>query len=64
MNAIESLNNVIRHAIKKSKEFPTDDSVKKVVWKASQKWTMQLKDWRMAMSHFIIEFGDHLDCYF
>ncbi|EFB9349432.1 transposase, partial [Escherichia coli] len=56
--------NVIRHAIKKRKEFPTDDSVKKVVWKASQKWTMQLKDWRMAMSHFIIEFGDHLDCYF
>lgn len=60
-NAIESLNSVIRHAIKKRKVFPTDDSVKKVVWlaiqAASQKWTMPLKDWRMAMSRFIIEFG-------
>ncbi|HDS1277542.1 TPA: IS256 family transposase, partial [Pluralibacter gergoviae] len=55
-NAIESLNSVIRHAIKKRKVFPTDDSVKKVVWlaiqAASQKWTMPLRDWRMAMSRF------------
>ncbi|MED9017768.1 IS256 family transposase [Escherichia coli] len=47
-NAIESQNSVIRHAIKKRKVFPTDDSVKKVVWlaiqAASQKWTMPLKD--------------------
>ncbi len=67
-NAIESLNSVIRHAIKKRKVFPTDDSVKKVVWlaiqAASQKWTMPLKDWRMAMSRFIIEFGDRLDGHF
>ena len=64
-NAIESLNSVIRHAIKKRKVFPTDDAVKKVVWlaiqAASQKWTMPLRDWRMAMSRFIIEFGDRLD---
>ena len=67
-NAIESLNSVIRHAIKKRKVFPTDDSVKKVVWpaiqSASRKWTMPLKDWRMAMSRFIIEFGDRLDGHF
>ncbi|HAX5097333.1 TPA: transposase [Escherichia coli] len=67
-NAIESLNSVIRHAIKKRKVFPTDDSVKKVVWlaiqSASQKWTMPLKNWRMAMSRFIIEFGDRLDGHF
>lgn len=63
-NAIESLNSVIRHAIKKRKVFPTDDSVKKVVWlaiqSASQKWTVSLKDRCMAMSRFIIEFGDCL----
>ncbi len=35
-NAIESLNSVIRHAIKKRKVFPIDDSVKKVVWQAIQ----------------------------
>ncbi|HBN7372180.1 TPA: transposase, partial [Escherichia coli] len=43
-------------------------TVKKVVWlaiqSASQKWTMPLKDWRMAMSRFIIEFGDRLDGHF
>ena len=27
-------------------------------------WTMPLKDWRMAMSRFIIEFGDRLDGHF
>lgn len=50
MNAIGSLNRVIRHVIKKRKVFPTDDAVKKVVWlaiqAASQRWTMPLKDWR------------------
>ncbi len=64
-NAIGSLNSVIRHAIKKRNVFPTNDSVKKVVWlaiqSASQKWTMPLKDWRMAMSRFIIGFGDRMD---
>ncbi|VDR24900.1 Transposase and inactivated derivatives [Raoultella terrigena] len=43
-NAIESLNSVIKHVIKKRKVFPTDESVKKVMWlaiqAASQKWTM------------------------
>lgn len=67
-NAIESLNSVIRHAIKKRKVFPTDESVKKVVWlaiqSASQKWTMPLQDWLIAISHFIIEFGDRLDGHF
>lgn len=45
-NAIESINSVIGHAIKKRKVFPTDGSVKKVVWlaiqAAPQKWTMPL----------------------
>ena len=67
-NAIESLNSIIRHAIKKRKVFPTDESVKKVVrlaiQSASQKWTMPLQDWRIAMSRFIIEFGDRLDGHF
>jgi len=33
-NAIESLNSVIRQAIKKRKVFPTDDPVRKVVYLA------------------------------
>ncbi|ENB6579668.1 transposase, partial [Escherichia coli] len=67
-NAIESLNSVIRHAIKKRKVFPTDEAVKKggglAIQVASQKWTMLRRDWRMAMSRFIIEFGDRLGGHF
>jgi len=63
-NAIESLNSVIRHAIKKRKVFPTDDSVKKVIYlaiqQASEKWTMPIQNWKSAMSRFIIEFGDRI----
>lgn len=66
-NAIESLNSVIRHAIKKRKVFPTDDSVKKVVYlaiqAASKKWNMPIRDWRSAMSRFLIEFEDRLSDY-
>ena len=43
-NAAESLNSVIRKAIKKRKLFPSDNSAKKVVYlavmDASKKWTM------------------------
>ncbi|KKY64494.1 transposase [Morganella morganii] len=28
---------------------------------ASQKWTMPLRDWRVAMSRFIIKLGDRLN---
>ncbi|ELI8045195.1 IS256 family transposase [Yersinia enterocolitica] len=63
-NAIESLNSVIRQAIKKRKVFPTDDSVRKVIYlairDASKKWNMPIRNWQLAMSRFIIEFGDRL----
>ncbi|EEO92574.1 putative transposase [Yersinia pestis Pestoides A] len=56
------MNSVIRAAIKKRKVFPTDDSVRKVVYlaikDASKKWSMPIQNWRLAMSRFIIEFGD------
>lgn len=63
-NAIESLNSVIRKAIKKRKIFPHDQSALKVIYlaieSASAKWTMPIHNWRLAMSRFIIEFGDRL----
>jgi transposase-like protein len=63
-NAIESLNSVIRKAIKKRKLFPTDDSAKKVIYlaimDASKKWTMPIRNWKMAMNRFMIEFEDRL----
>ena len=63
-NAIESLNSVIRKVIKKRKLFPTDDSAKKVVYlairEASKKWSMPIRNWKMALNRFMIEFEDRL----
>jgi len=66
-NAIESLNSVIRKAIKKRKVFPTDDSAKKVVYlavmDASKKWTMPIRNWKTALNRFMIAFEDRLKDY-
>lgn len=63
-NAIESLNSVIRKAIKKRKLFPTDDSARKVIYlavqDASKKWSMPIRNWKMALNRFMIEFEDRL----
>ena len=63
-NAIESLNSVIRKAIKKRKLFPSDDSARKVVYLAilgaSKKWTMPIRNWKAALNRFMIEFEDRL----
>lgn len=64
-NAIAWLNSVIRAAIKKRKVFPTNDSMRKVIYlaikDASKKWSMPIQNWQLAMSRFIIEFGERLD---
>jgi len=66
-NAIESLNSVIRKAIKKRKLFPTDDSAKKVIYlatqQASKKWTMPIRNWKPALNRFMIEFEERLTDY-
>ena len=66
-NAIESLNSVIRKAIKKRKLFPTDDSAKKVIYlaiqAASKKWTMPIRNWKAALNRFMIEFENRLTDY-
>lgn len=66
-NAIESLNSVIRKAIKKRKLFPTDESAKKVIFlaiqDASKKWTMPIRNWRQALNRFMIMFEDRLSDY-
>ncbi|WP_156684003.1 MULTISPECIES: IS256 family transposase, partial [unclassified Vibrio] len=64
-NAIESLNSVIRKALKKRKIFPNDEAATKMVYlaikDASKKWTMPIQNWRQAMSRFIIEFEDRVE---
>lgn len=66
-NAIESLNSVIRKAIKKRKLFPSDDAAKKVVYlaiqNASKKWTMPIRNWKSALNRFMIEFEGRLSDY-
>lgn len=66
-NAIESLNSVIRQAIRKRKLFPTDEAAKKVIYlainDASKKWTMPIRNWKTAMNHFMIEFEVRLKEY-
>ncbi|MGB5278945.1 MAG: IS256 family transposase, partial [Gammaproteobacteria bacterium] len=63
-NAIESLNSVIRKAIKNRKIFPHDNSALKVTWlaiqAASKKWTMPLQNWNVALNRFMIEYQGRL----
>ena len=66
-NAIESLNSVIRHATKKRKIFSSDESAKKVIYlaveNASKRWTMPIRDWRIAMNWFMIHFDNRVTDY-
>jgi transposase-like protein len=63
-NAIESLNSVIRKAIKNRKVFPHDQAAMKVVYLAIQaatkKWSMPLRDWKGALNRFMIEFPERM----
>ncbi|MBE8214775.1 MAG: transposase [Endozoicomonadaceae bacterium] len=59
-NAIESLNMVIRKAIRNRRIFPCESSAFKVfflaVQQASKKWSMPIRNWSAALNRFEIEF--------
>lgn len=59
-NAVESLNAQLRKVTKKRGAFPTDDSVRKVLYlaiqRASKKWRMPIRDWATALNFFSIVF--------
>lgn len=63
-NAIESLNSVIRKAIKNRRVFPHDESALKTIFMAvehaSKKWTMPIRNWKPALNRFVIEFADRV----
>lgn len=63
-NAIESLNASLRKVTKTRRSFPNDESVMKVLYLAlhhiSKKWTMPIRDWKRAMSQFMILFSDRM----
>ena len=66
-NAIESVNSVVRKATTRHKMFPKDEAALKVVYlaidAASMKWTMLIRNWRLALNRFSIEFGDRITKY-
>lgn len=59
-NAIESINASIRKVTAHRGAFPTQDSVRKVLYlaitKASERWRRPVKDWSAALNHFAIMF--------
>lgn len=64
-NAIESLNSVVRKAIKNRKIFPSDKSALKTIFlateRAAKKWTMPIRDWGLAMQFFSINFDGRVN---
>jgi len=63
-NAIESLNASLRKVTKTRRSFPNDEAVFKILYLAihqiSKKWTMPIRDWKPAMSQFMIMHGDRI----
>jgi putative transposase len=59
-NAIESINSQLRKVTRKRGAFPTDDSVRKVLYlaitQAAKRWNRPLRDWPMALNYFSIVF--------
>ena len=63
-NAIESLNYSLRKIIKNRALFPNDEAVFKILYLAirnvSKKWTLPIRDWRLAIHQFALIFEDRL----
>jgi len=59
-NAVESLNAQLRKVTKKRGAFPTDNSVRKILYlaiiRAAKKWTMPIQNWPAALNYFSIVF--------
>ena len=63
-NAVESYHRMVRKFTKSKAIFPTDDSIRKVIFMSvreiSKKWTMPVRDWGLAYQQFAIFFEDRL----
>ena len=63
-NAIESLNYSLLKIIKNRALFPNDEAVFKILYLAirnvSKKWTLPIRDWRLAIHQFALIFEDRL----
>ncbi|BBA36811.1 transposase mutator type [Methylocaldum marinum] len=63
-NAIESLNFSLRKLLKTRGAFPNDEAILKVLYlglqRIEKKWTMPIQDWKRALNHFVILFGNRV----
>jgi putative transposase len=61
-NAIESLNHSLRKVLKNKKALVNDNALRKILYlglkKASEKWTMPIRNWSGAMQRFAILYRD------
>lgn len=59
-NAVESVNSQLRKVTNNKRVFPSDDSVFKILYLTinyiTRKWTMPIRDWNLAIAHFMIKF--------
>ena len=63
-NAVESYHRMVRKFTKSKAIFPTDDSIRKVIYMSvkeiSKKWRLPVKDWGLAYAQFSVYFEDRL----
>ncbi len=63
-NAIESLNYSLRKVLKKRGAFPTDESIRKILYLAlgqvAKRWKKPIKNWKPALNQFAIRFEGRL----
>ena len=63
-NAVEGYHRMVRKFTKSKPIFPTDDSIRKVIYMSvreiSKKWTTPVRDWGLAYQQFAIFFEDRL----
>jgi len=64
-NAVEGLHRQLRKVTKTKGAFPSDDSLLKLIYLASQniekKWTQPIHNWGQSAQQFAIRFGDRFD---
>jgi putative transposase len=63
-NAVEAYHRMVRKFTKAKAIFPTDDSIRKIVYlsvkEILKKWTMPARDWGLAYSQFVIFFPERM----
>lgn len=63
-NVVESVHMSLRKITKNRGSFPSDEALLKLFYLAlrniNRKWTMPIRDWKAALSHFTIQFEDRM----